>query len=67
MMLGLGIGGLIIPLLGIIGFFMAKGDLKKMDAGLMDPSGRGQTKGAEVLGCIAFVWAIIVFFAILGS
>jgi hypothetical protein len=67
MILGMGIGGLFIPLLGIIGFFMGKGDLKKMDQGLMDPSGRGTTKTGVVLGCISLVLAILYFFAIMAG
>jgi hypothetical protein len=62
-------GGTILAL-GLIGFFlfvplcivavvMGKADLKKMDAGLMDPSGRGSTNAGVILSWIAIGIAIV--------
>ena len=68
MILGLGIAGLlIIAILGLIAVIMGQGDLKKMDQGLMDPSGRGQTKTGVVLGWISVGIWILLIFAIMGS
>lgn len=51
-----------VLVLGIVGFFclfaaiaawvMGNKDLKEMDAGIMDPSGRGNTKVGRLLGMI---------------
>ena len=41
--------------LGIAAWIMGKGDLAKIDAGLMDPSGRGTTQAGMVLGIIGTV------------
>ena len=56
----LGILGLIVcgPL-GIAAWVMGKGDLAKIDAGLMDPTGRGTTQAGMVLGIIGTVLIIV--------
>ena len=41
--------------LGIAAWIMGKGDLAKIDAGQMDPSGRGTTQAGVVLGIIGTV------------
>jgi hypothetical protein len=46
---------LIAPVFGIISWVMGAGDMKKMDAGLMDPTGRGMTQAGLVMGIIATV------------
>ncbi len=64
-------GGTILAL-GLIGFFlflplcivaivMGKADLKKMDAGLMDPSGRGSTNVGVIMSWIAIGLTIAAF------
>jgi hypothetical protein len=39
-------------ILGPIAWVMANGDLKKMDAGIMDPSGRDNTKTGKTCGIV---------------
>lgn len=56
----LGILGLVICApLGILAWIMGKGDLAKIDAGLMDPMGRGTTQAGMVLGIIGTVLFIL--------
>jgi hypothetical protein len=61
----LGILGLVVcgPC-GIAAWIMGNNDLKEMDAGTMDPSGRGQTQAGKICGIIACVFMIIgvIFF-----
>ena len=45
--------------LGIAAWVMGKGDLAKIDAGLMDPTGRGTTQAGMVLGIIGTVLIIV--------
>lgn len=56
LILVLGILGLVVcgPL-GIVAWIMGSGDLKEMDAGTMDPSGRGNTNAGKICGIIATV------------
>jgi hypothetical protein len=60
LILVLGILGLVIcgPL-GIAAWIMGSGDLKEMDAGTMDPSGRGNTQAGKIRGIIGTVLLII--------
>jgi len=60
LILVLGILGLLVcgPL-GIVAWVMGSGDLKEMDAGSMDPSGRGNTNAGKICGIIATVLTII--------
>src|SRR6476620_6872122 len=53
----LGIFGLKLTcgILGIVAFFMGRHDLREMDAGRMDPSGRGLTLVGYVFGIISIV------------
>ena len=61
----IGILGLIVCApLGIAAWVMGSGDLKQMDAGAMDPSGRGNTQAGKIcgiIGTILMVIGIIVF------
>ena len=65
----LGILGLVVCFIcGIIAWVMGNGDIREMDAGRMDPSGRGMTQAGRiigiigtVLGSIALIWVIISF------
>ena len=60
LILVLGILGLVVcgPL-GIAAWIMGSGDLKEMDAGTMDPSGRGNTNAGKICGIIATVLTIL--------
>ena len=65
-----GILGLIIcgPL-GIVAWVMGANDLKEMNAGTMDPSGRGTTQAGKICGIIAtilMIIAIVIGFLLLG-
>jgi uncharacterized membrane protein len=65
LILVLGILGLVVCApLGIAAWVMGSGDLKQMDAGAMDPSGRGNTQAGKIcgiIGTILMVIGIIVF------
>ena len=51
-----GILGLVICApLGIAAWVMGSGDLKQMDSGAMDPSGRSLTNAGRILGMIATI------------
>jgi len=56
----LGILGLIIcgPV-GIAAWAMGASDLKEMDAGTMDPSGRGTTQAGKICGMVACILMIL--------
>jgi len=54
MILVLGILGLVLcGFLGIAAWAMGSGDLKEMDNGTMDPSGRSMTNAGRICGMIA--------------
>ena len=59
---------LVLGILGLVGcgiftaipaWVMGAGDLKEIDAGTMDPSGRGLTNAGKILGMIATILFII--------
>ena len=55
---------------GIAAFFMGSADLKEIDAGRMDPEGRGLTMAGYILGmiqCILVVLTIAVVFLLICS
>ena len=69
----LGILGLVLCTpLGIVAWVMGSGDLKEMDAGTMDPSGRGNTNAGKICGMIGTILLIvsiivlILFVALVG-
>ena len=66
----LGILGLIVCApLGIVAWAMGSGDLKEMDAGTLDPSGRGPTLAGKICGIIAtvlMILAIVIWVLIVG-
>ena len=41
--------------LGIVAWVLANGDLRDMDEGRMDPTGRSNTEVGRILGMIAFI------------
>lgn len=52
---------------GIIAWSMAATDLREMDAGTMDPSGRSQTQAGKICGIIGVVLgAVSVVFVIIA-
>lgn len=56
----LGILGLVVCVIcGIIAWVMGSGDLKQMDAGLMDPAGRGMTKAGKICGMISVILNVL--------
>ena len=52
--------------LGIAAWIMGSSDLKEMDAGTMDPSGRGQTQGGKICGMIACILMILGFVLVIA-
>ncbi len=60
LILVLGILGLVVCApLAIAAWVMGSGDLKQMDAGTMDPSGRGTTQAGKICGIIGTILLII--------
>jgi ABC-type Fe3+ transport system permease subunit len=60
MILVFGILGLVCCIIfGILAWIMGNNDLKEMDAGRKDPSGRGLTQAGKILGMVACILAII--------
>ncbi len=70
MILVFGILGLVVCLpFGIVAWVMGNADLKAMDAGIMDPEGRGTTQAGKILGIVATlvtVLGIIIGFLMLA-
>jgi hypothetical protein len=68
LVLVLGILGLVVCApLAIAAWVMGSGDLKQMDAGTMDPAGRGTTNAGKICGIVGTILLIlgIVIFGIL--
>jgi hypothetical protein len=56
-----GILGLVMCVIfGIVAWVMGSGDLKQMDAGAMDPSGRGLTQAGKICGMIGVILNFVV-------
>jgi hypothetical protein len=53
------LGLLICGPLGIAAWIMGGNDLKEMDAGTMDPAGRGNTNAGKICGMIATILMIV--------
>jgi len=65
LILVLGILGLVICTpLAIVAWVLGSGDLKEMDAGTMDPAGRGNTQAGKICGIIGTVLLIISVFVV---
>lgn len=63
-----GILGLVCCIIfGIIAWSQGSSDIKEMDAGIMDPSGRGTTQAGKILGMISCILAIIGLIVQLGA
>ena len=60
LLLVLGILSLVIcQLIGPVAWIMGKGDLEKIDAGRMDPEGRGLTQAGMIIGIVSTVLMIL--------
>jgi hypothetical protein len=60
MILVFGILGLVVCIIfGILAWIFGNADLAEMNAGRMDPSGRGLTSAGRILGMIACILAIV--------
>jgi len=60
--LALGIIGIVCCFIcGIIAWVMGNNDLREMDAGRMDPSGRGITQAGKICGIVSVVLLIAGF------
>lgn len=46
-------------ILGIIAWVMGNADLREMDAGRMDPTGRGLTQAGKICGMISVILGLI--------
>ena len=58
----LGILGIVCCFIcGIIAWVMGNGDLREIDAGRMDPSGRGLTQAGKICGMISVILQIVGF------
>jgi hypothetical protein len=44
---------------GIVAWAMGNGDLREMDAGRMDPAGRGLTQAGKICGIVSVVLTIV--------
>lgn len=76
MVLVFGILGLVLCIVfGIMAWVMGNGDLRQMDAGQMDPSGRGMTQAGKVLGIVGvclqllavLIWLVMVVIIGVGA
>ena len=64
-------------IMGIVAWMMANADLREMDSGVMDPTGRGMTQAGKICGMVSviihsiflviwLVWMVVVF-GIIGA
>ena len=59
--MALGILGLVVCVIcGIIAWVMGNNDLREMNAGTMDPAGRGMTNAGKICGMISVILTIVV-------
>jgi hypothetical protein len=72
LILTLGILGIVCCFIcGIIAWVMGNNDMREIDAGRMDPSGRGLTQAGKICGMVGVILAIIwivlnIIFMLLG-
>lgn len=75
LVLVLGILGIVLcGICGIVAWVMGRSDLKEMDAGLMDPSGRGVTNAGKICGIVGTIlmglgllWVLFVMVLGIGA
>jgi hypothetical protein len=66
LVLALGILSLVsCPLLGLVSWILGRADLAEMDAGRMDPMGRGSTEAGKVLGVVSLALTALMLMATL--
>ncbi|MCC5828507.1 MAG: DUF4339 domain-containing protein [Phycisphaeraceae bacterium] len=54
-------------IIAIVAWVMANDDLGKMDAGLMDPAGRGMTQAGKIVAIVGIaIDAVIIFFYVIA-
>jgi hypothetical protein len=53
------LGLLLCQIFGIVAWVMGSADLKEMDAGTMDPSGRGNTSAGKICGMVATILLVL--------
>ena len=62
LILALGILGIVCCFIcGIIAWVMGNNDLREIDAGRMDPSGRGLTQAGKICGMVSVILQIVGF------
>lgn len=62
------ISGFFAFVFGPIAWISGRRDLKEMDAGVMDNSGRGLTQAGQVLGMIMTIfWTLVVILGLIAS
>jgi len=62
LVLVLGILGLVVCVIcGILAWVFGNADLKEMDAGQMDPSGRGMTQAGKIVGMVSVILNVVGF------
>jgi hypothetical protein len=60
MILVFGILGIVLCIIfGIVAWVMGNSDLREMDAGRMDPEGRGLTQAGKICGIVGVVLALV--------
>jgi hypothetical protein len=60
LVLGLALAGfLCCAPLSFVAFFLGRNDLAEIDAGRMDPTGRGTTNVGRILGLVGMIWFIL--------
>jgi hypothetical protein len=58
--LGLAIAGILCCApLAFVAFFLGRADLAEIDAGRMDPSGRGTTNAGRIIGLVGMVLFVV--------
>lgn len=68
LILALGIVSLVAcQFLGVAPWLMGKADLQEMEAGRMDPEGRGLTDAGRILGIVSLVMCVIGLVAAVAS
>ena len=60
------LGFLVCQLFGVAAWVMADNDLKEMDRGYMDPTGRDLTKTGRILGMVSTALLAVSLIVLLG-
>ena len=67
LILVLGIMSFVVcPLCGVASWVMGKADMEQMDAGRMDPEGRGLTQAGKICGMVSVGLMALYAFAFVG-